>query len=135
MRQQRHKDLKKECDLLWSETIKARAGYKSELSGKTERLNSHHLKGKNSYALRYSLENGFCCTSGEHNFGFHNTERRASFEERVKRLRGADIFERLEKLKWCKSKVDLGMIKAYLKQELGKFKPVAGKSDRWAGTV
>ncbi len=91
-----HKQLKKYCDDLWSLCVKARAGFKSELSGKTEMLNAHHLRGKSNYALRYSLINGFCCTGGEHIFGFHHTGRREQYEERVKLIRGKDIFERIQ---------------------------------------
>lgn len=88
--------LKKYCDRLWSLLIKVRAGYKSEYSGKAEVLNAHHLRGKKSLALRYSLENGYCCTAGEHKFGFHSIANNHKYESRVKEQRGADIFKRLE---------------------------------------
>lgn len=114
--------MKKICDRLWAECIKARAGWKSELSGKTEGLNAHHLRGKSSYALRYNLDNGICCTNGEHFYGFHHTERRVTFEERVKALRGAEIFEKLESLKHYPGKVDLGMVRVYLEHSLKNFK-------------
>ena len=93
-----HKQLFNELEKLWSECIKARAHYKSELSGKTERLNSHHLIGKPNYLLRFSLENGICITSGEHTFGFHNEGRRRQFERRVKTIRGEDVYDKLEQM-------------------------------------
>lgn len=94
-----NKVMKAYADKLWSLAVKANAGFKSELSGKTEGLNSHHLRGKGNYSQRYSLLNGFCCTKGEHFYGFHNTSRREQYEEKVKRLRGTDIFETLNGLK------------------------------------
>lgn len=114
-------NLKKVCDALWSNCIKARAGYKSELSGKTELLNAHHLRGKPNYLLRYSLDNGISLTNGEHFFVAHNTGRRETFENRVKVLRGDDIFQRLELLRSFRGKVDLFLVKAYLEQQLKMF--------------
>lgn len=116
------KRLFNECQALWSEAVKARAGYKSEISGKTERLNSHHLAGKPNYRLRFDLDNGYCCTSSEHGWGFHNTGRAEKYKRMVKKQRGEDIFERLEQLSWEVCKTDLSLVKLYLEQELLKFK-------------
>jgi hypothetical protein len=113
----RHKDVKSECDKLWSKLIKLRAGMKSELSGKTDRLHSHHLIGKSCYALRYSLENGICVTAGEHKFGFHHAGRQFAYNEKVKELRGSDIFEKLSLLKNQKCK-DLKLMKLFLENEI-----------------
>ena len=114
-------NLKKECGILWAKCVKARAGWKSELSGKTENLNAHHLRGKSNYMLRFSLDNGFCLTNGEHFYIAHNTGRQQGFEERVKAIRGADVFEKLELLRSFSGKVDLFVVKAYLQQKLNEF--------------
>ena len=117
------KTLKKQCDDLWSKIVKLRAGNKSEISGKTESLHSHHIIGKPGYRLRYELENGICLTAGEHFFGVHNQGRQKDYEERIKTVRGQDIYERLSLLKNEKSK-SLALIKIYLEQELDEIKKI-----------
>jgi hypothetical protein len=113
---------KKQVDTLWSEVVKARAGDKSEISGKTENLHAHHLRGKSSYRLRYELENGVCCTAGEHFYGFHVTGRREGYEKMIASKRRKDLFEYLERLKWDVCKTDLSGVYAYLKSELKKLR-------------
>jgi hypothetical protein len=113
---------KAECDKLWSDCIKARAGYKSEISGKSGALHAHHLVGKPTLRLRYDLENGIALTPGEHFYIAHNTGRQEKFRENVKALRGEDIFERLTRYKWIKNPVDLNAVKVYLQEELKRFK-------------
>lgn len=112
----------KECDTLWAKLIKLRAGNKSELSGKTERLNAHHLAGKPNYWLRYmELDNGFCCTAGEHIFGFHHAGRFMSYIKKVQALRGADIYERLEAIKSKSVKISLTEVKEFLETQLKEY--------------
>lgn len=111
---------KKYADYLWSLLVKARADFQSEISGKTERLHSHHLRGKSNYALRYSLDNGICITAGEHFFGFHRADRRENYEEKVKILRGKDIFEKLENLKQKDSESIINIIEK-LESELKNY--------------
>lgn len=101
--------------------MKSRAHYQSELSGNKKKLSAHHLRGKANYIMRFSLDNGFCCSSGEHYYGFHNTGRRAAFEERVKAIRGKDIFEKLEHMSRFKGKTNLFMVKVYLMQKFKEF--------------
>jgi len=111
-----------DCDKLWAKLIKLRAGNKSELSGKTDRLNAHHLAGKPNYWLRYmELDNGFSCTAGEHIFGFHNAGRAESYRNRVKGLRGSDIYERLEQVKQRNEKISLTEVKEFLESEIQKY--------------
>jgi len=122
---QKHKDLKKICDLLWAECIKYRADWKSEYSGRKGILHAHHLMGKSCYALRYSLENGICLTAGEHKFIAHHAGRQEQFRKRVKEIRGDDIFEKLYKIKWMTTTPpDLLIIRLYLEKELNKLKEV-----------
>jgi hypothetical protein len=117
------KSLKKQCDELWAKVIKARAGYMSELSGKTEALHSHHIAGKDCYRLRWELDNGICLTAGEHFYGIHHQGRKSAYEERIKRVKGQDIFERMEKLRQynAESKIDLMLTKIYLETELKRL--------------
>ena len=93
------KNKKEECDFYWSVLIKAKSGFKSELSGLTEDLHSHHLRGKPNYNLRYSRLNGICCTAGEHKFGFHHEGRKQDYEDKVKLTRGEQIFDSLKLIK------------------------------------
>lgn len=120
-----HKQLKKECDALWFECVKARAGYKSEYSGNRGKqvggehsICGHHICGKGSYALRYSIENGMCLTNGEHMYIAHRQDRESALKAKIEQLRGADFFEKIADLKWQRAKTDLFLIKIYLQQQL-----------------
>lgn len=109
-------------DFLWATLIKAIAGFKSEISGETENLQAHHLAGKPNLWLRYlELDNGFCCTSGQHNFGFHHAGRVEAYREYAKKLRGKDIYERLELLKNKHEKISLIVIEEFLLGQLAGF--------------
>lgn len=116
------KSLKKICDDLWSYAVKLRAGNKSELSGQTENLQSHHLIQKTAgYRLRYELENGICLTQSEH-FSWHKVPiTHERMREQVKTLRGENIFQRLADLKPYKGKTDLKLIKLYLENEINQL--------------
>lgn len=115
----RKNNLKSECDKLWSKLIKLRAGNKSELSGQTENLQSHHLIQKTAgYRLRYELDNGICLTKSEH-FSWHYVPiKHEQMREQVKALRGNDIFIKLANLKSYKGKTDLKLIKVFLEKEI-----------------
>jgi hypothetical protein len=59
----------KQLDLLWSQAVKIKAGYKCEISGLTKhqcKLNSHHIVGKRNFTLRWDLRNGLCVSSSKH---------------------------------------------------------------------
>ena len=121
--------IKKDCDKLWADCVKAKAGYRSEYSGREGKqiggehvLNAHHLRGKSSYRLRYEIKNGYCCTKGEHKYGFHVEGRKEEHENRVAQQRPG-IFDFLRMIKNEKSD-DIRMIKIYLEQQLNKFKEV-----------
>jgi hypothetical protein len=105
---------KKQCDALWAECVKARANNQSEISGKIEKLHAHHLRGKSSYRLRYDLDNGVCCTAGEHFFGFHVAGRREKYEQIIAKKRRKDLWEYLDTLKWEVCKTDISAVKVYL---------------------
>ena len=115
------KSLKKQCDDLWFEIIKKKAGYKSELSGK-EGLQidgiyiicAHHIGGKANYRLRYEIDNGICLTNGEHSFGIHNANQSEDYRERIKLVKGRDIYKRMLRLKREHNKTDLKLVKIYL---------------------
>ena len=123
----RQKDIK-ECDRLWGEIIKIKAGYRSEYSDKPgmqiggkDVLHPHHLMGKSSLAMRYNFDNGFCLTGGEHFYIAHVAGRKEMFEERIKEVRGKDVFTKLKGIKF-KTSTTLSMYHMYLKQELKRLK-------------
>lgn len=116
-----HKLLEQDCNKLWACAVKLRAGNKSEMSGKTEGLHAHHIAGKPNYRLRFELENGICLTAGEHWYIAHNTGRQEKFRSFVRILRGYEIYERLEALKWDQNKTDLQMVKVYLQNKIKEF--------------
>lgn len=80
----------KTLDDLWSYAVKTRAGFRSEHSGKADRLNSHHVDGKAGHALRWDLDNGVCITAGEHKFIAHHAGRSAEFRRWAIKQRGID---------------------------------------------
>lgn len=113
-------DIKKRCDELWARIIKLKAGMKSEWSGKTENLHAHHIVGKSNYRLRYEIENGICLTAGEHFWIAHNQDRQELFRNKIKQIRGRNIYDRLNQLRGnCKT--DIRTLEFYLKKELSKL--------------
>lgn len=93
---------KAKADKAWADLIKLMAGYKSEYSGKAGKqiggdyiLNAHHILGKKNFALRYSIINGICLTSGEHCFIAHgNNLQKRKFDKFI----GEERLNRLEEL-------------------------------------
>lgn len=116
-----HRKTRTALDKLWADCVKAKAGFKSEMSGKTENLHAHHINGKANLRSRYELENGICLTGGEHFFIAHHAGRQEKFKSFVKTLRGEDIFERLQLLNSYSGKTDLLAVKAYLQEKLKEF--------------
>lgn len=123
----RKKNYKNEADKLWAEIIKKKAGYKSEYSGKPGKqiggdsiLNAHHLVGKKSLFLRYSIENGICLTNGEHNFIAHNINRQEEFRKKVIEIKRYDIYEKLTKFKY-KTSTSIFEYWLWLKDEGKKY--------------
>jgi hypothetical protein len=125
LRGETQKEKEKRCDELWGLCIFTRAGFKSELSGVPRNpqegiyLDPHHIAKKPCYSLRYSLENGICLTKGEHKYDAHGPDPER-FREKIKRLRGKDIFEKLHIIRWTQS-ANIETIEMYLRNELKKL--------------
>ncbi len=124
---------KQHLDALWIACIKERAKYSSELSGVKgikagglAILAAHHILGKNTNRLRYSLSNGICLVNGrEHIYGIHNTNPAIASEyfDRIVSSIGDKRYKKIKML--AKAKVgssDLGLIKYYLTEKLKEFK-------------
>lgn len=128
----RIKPKKKILDDLWSDCIKARAGYKSELSGKPGKkiggdyiLTAHHIVGKPNNRLRYELDNGICLENrSEHIFGVHSKDPAKSreYQDKIINKIGQKKYEKLLSLRHSVSKQDLQAIKIYLQIKLIEFK-------------
>jgi hypothetical protein len=127
------KSLKKQCLDLWTEIIKLKAGYKSELSGELGKeaggnivLAAHHIYGKSNYRLMFDLQNGICLNNQtEHIWGVHckNDPAKANnYYQRIINYIGRERKEYLDSIKVFKGKTDLQLVKIHLEQELKKFK-------------
>lgn len=115
----------KELDKLWTDAVKARAGEKSEWSGKERdeatKLAGHHTGGRSCYALRWDLSNGVCITCGEHKFIAHHSGRAKKFRDWALKLRGINEDYLAIKGGYI-GKTDLWAVKEYLKWELKRWK-------------
>lgn len=120
-----------QCERLWFEIVKLRAGFRSEISGLSKDqgnvLTAHHVNGKSNYALRFDLRNGICLENGkEHIYGVHNSNPSISryydnlIREKMIEREGKDIYLKLEMMK-NDMKPDLNLILIYLKQEKKKL--------------
>ena len=129
---------KRHLDILWAECVKKRSKYQSELSGVKgikagglAIIAAHHILGKNTNRLRYSLDNGIVLVNGkEHIFGVHNSNPAISSEyfDRIVSSIGDKRYKKIKML--SKAKVgssDLGLIKYYLTEKLKEFKNDRGK--------
>jgi hypothetical protein len=116
------KSIRVQCDELWAQAVKLRAGNKSQLSGKTENLNAHHIVGKPNLRLRHELNNGICLTAGEHIFGIHNEGRRELYMQKIEKIIGTETIKQLRELKFSGSKTDLHAVRTYLINEIKKLK-------------
>ena len=110
---------KSALDKLWAKAIKLRAGMKSEYKHIPDSyLAAHHITGKSSYALRWSLDNGVCITTGQHHFVAHHQGRCQQFREWALKLRG--VTEEGLRIT-ARGKVDLFAIEIYLKQKIKEY--------------
>lgn len=109
----------KDLDKLWIKAIKLRAGMKSELKHIPDAyIASHHILGKATLALRYSLDNGVCITTGQHHYVAHNTGRSEKFKQWALNHRGVSE-EQLRMM--ANNKTDRFFIKAYLESKIKEF--------------
>ena len=124
------KSLKRECLDLWTACIYIRAGFKSELSGKSAHLNEkgdrvigcamHHIAHKPNYRLMFELDNGICLTSGEHSFGVHG-ENAEEYRAKIIAKIGQTKWDWLHSLKHDNTKTNLALVKIYLRQQLWEW--------------
>jgi len=124
---------KRHLDTLWTSCVKERSKYSSELSGikgikagGLAILAVHHILGKDTNRLRYSLDNGICLVNGrEHIFGVHNTNPAIASEyfDRIIFVIGEKRYKKIMLLKKARTGTsDLTLIKYYLTKKLKEFK-------------
>ena len=101
--------LLKQCDKLWSEKIKERAGRKCEVCGNTKYVQAHHIIPRTNYALRHDLENGVALCRKHHLYWAHKDA--LDFGLWIAEIR--DI-EYLQMTRHRQTKNDYGLIKLYL---------------------
>jgi len=131
------KKLKKECDELWSQIIKERAGYKSEISGTPGEissksgdligLSSHHIVHKPNYFLRYDLDNGIVLTAfKEHTNGVHSNDPVISreYSDKIINYIGLERWQRLISKRSQSVAVDLTDKKTLLTEILNKLRRI-----------
>jgi len=128
------KKLKKVCDNLWTEVIKARANYQSELSGIKGKkaggnaiITAHHIAGKPNTRLRFELANGICLVNGsEHIFGAHSKDpaKAREYQDRIIEKIGQKTYDWLLTLRHETTKPDYNLIKLYLEQQFAEYRRI-----------
>jgi hypothetical protein len=68
MKKKSKKTLNNEALERWSAIVKTKAGFKCELCGSTEGLNSHHVISSHILSTRYDDRNGVCTCKKHHKF-------------------------------------------------------------------
>lgn len=113
----------KQVDDLWSIAVKVRAGYKCEISGKTNhqtRLNSHHFITRDVKALRFDMKNGVCLGAGEHTLSRHSAHKAPKwFEGQMLEVRHDD-WNYCQEHKWDTKKWTIDELKEK-KEELKRI--------------
>jgi len=113
-------------EFLWHVAVKARANFKSELSGITCEV-SHHILHKPNLWLRFSLDNGIALTNWEHEYMAHKDEK--AFQEKVKFLRGEHSLVKLDMdFRWKRELINLDKTYEILIEEICKRLP---ELDKW----
>lgn len=100
-------------DTLWSEAVKARAGFKCENCLRSGiRLESHHFYGRRNKAVRHVVSNGFSLCHAHHRMA---EEQPAKFIEWAIKSRGQAWYDDLEvQSRQVKSFREYIIVKAYL---------------------
>lgn len=117
------KEIKKECDKLWAELVKLKAGNKCEHCGKKSHLNSHHFFGRRALCLRHDPQNGVSLCVGCHKFStvFSAHETPSLFDNWIIGERGGEWYDYLLKKHRGMQKVDYEETRALLKGEIAKY--------------
>ena len=112
----------KDCDLLWSFIIKARANWRCELVGKdhircTDVMQAAHLYTRGVPKIRHDLRNGKCLCSGHHVWYTMNEH---AWQEVCNKVWGED-YRDLNLYRQIVTKPDIGLIFQVLKIEAKQY--------------
>jgi hypothetical protein len=89
-------NLTKKADKVWADSVKEKAGYRCEVCGKVEGLNSHHIFSRSNYTVRHDINNGICLCVAHHVFGNWSAHKSpVEFVEWIKDNRGINWYEEL----------------------------------------
>lgn len=69
IKRKKGEDINKQLDDAWSVAVKSLAGWRCQVCGKRNNLNSHHIVGRRNYRLRWEVRNGVCLCVSHHKFG------------------------------------------------------------------
>jgi hypothetical protein len=101
------------CLFLWKAVVKAKAGGVCEYSGKTKRLQIHHIESySTNKGLRYDPRNGICLTMTFHKWGGFSAHKSFIFMFDLMTLKRKDDIDYLRVIR--QEKVEL--TKEYLQQ-------------------
>jgi hypothetical protein len=105
------KNIKKQCDKLWSEIIRSIG--QCERCGRTDKkLEAAHIYSRRYANTRHDLENGICLCTGCHFWAHQNpVDFTHWIEERIGRDKLDDLREKKERV----SKVDYNLVVEHLK--------------------
>lgn len=120
-------------EFLWKVAIKCRANFASELTPNEEadELHPHHIIGKDNQWMRFwSLDNGICLNSYEHNYMAHGTpSKQLEFKHCLELRRGKDIQDKLySELRWKAGKPNLLEVENNL---LEVIRPYSAELGEW----
>lgn len=90
-----------QCTELWRFIVRSKAGFRSEINEKYTMNNSvlecHHICGKNSLALRFSIDNGICLADFQHRWSVSlDMRERKHLENEITKVRGENFKERIK---------------------------------------
>lgn len=100
-------------DKIWATLIKQRDGFRCRMCGSAGSLNAHHVFGKRSRILRYSISNGVTLCASCHLYRVHGSNGRIALDalKKIREIVGEDTWAELERLE--KDKAKLSLAEAY----------------------
>lgn len=127
MRIKRRKGIDGKLDKVWSDLVKARAGYRCEYCHvKGKQIHSHHIYSRANRSVRWDLTNGIALCASHHvlssKFSAHQTP--VEFTEWLYRVKGDEFMDELRMkaalvFKW--DKITKGILFDDLTNELNEI--------------
>ena len=105
-------NIRKQCDKLWADAVRKKAGGCCEKCGTRKYIQAHHIFPRTCFSLRYDIENGVALCRKHHLYWAHKDA--IDFYNWIKTKRNIDY---LESCKMRQSKNDYQAIKLYLESK------------------